>query len=42
MNILYNNTDSIEYNACRQAVKTAKRNSGGITVFIRKDNTFNI
>ena len=37
MNLLYNNTDFIEYNVCRQAVKTAKRNSGGITVFIRKE-----
>ena len=37
MYLLYNNTDFIEYNVCRQAVKTAKCNSGGITVFIRKE-----
>ena len=32
-----NNNDFIEYNVCRKPVKTAKRNSGGITVFIRKE-----
>ena len=35
--LLYNNVDFIEYNVCRKAVKTAKRNSGGITVLIRKE-----
>ena len=33
---LCNTNDYIEYHACRKPVKTAKRNSGGISVFIRK------
>ena len=36
-NLLYNNDDFIEFHVCRQVVKTAKRNSGGITVLIRKE-----
>ena len=35
-NHLYNNDDFIEFHVCRQVVKTAKRNSGGITALIRK------
>ena len=33
---IINNTNFIEYSVCRSAVKTAKRNSGGITVLIKK------
>ena len=36
-NLLYNNDDFIEFHVCRQVVKTAKRNSGGITVLIKKE-----
>ena len=36
-NLLYNNDNFIEFHVCRQVVKTAKRNSGGITVLIRKE-----
>ena len=36
INILSNNTDFIENNLCWQVVKAAKRNSGGITVLLRK------
>ena len=36
-NLLFNNDDFIEFHVCRQVVKTVKRNSGSITVLIRKE-----